>query len=52
MKPTREVYIRVMMTEEEKRKINDAAFAIGETLSSFVRRTMLLAAKNHAGGQK
>ena len=48
MKANRDTYIRVMMTPEEKHEIEQAAYHIGETLSSYVRRTMLLAARrNH-----
>jgi uncharacterized protein (DUF1778 family) len=38
-------YIRVMMTEEDKALINKAATLLGETLSSYVRRTMRQAAR-------
>ena len=43
--PDRDTYIRVMMKPEEKSEINRAADCIGETLSSYVRRIMLQAAR-------
>jgi uncharacterized protein (DUF1778 family) len=44
----RDTYIRVKMTKDEKTEIEEAAYYIGETLSSYVRRIMLASARrNH-----
>jgi hypothetical protein len=50
-----ETYIRIKMSEKQKAEMVTAAAAIGETLSSYVRRVVLLNARNvnkEHGGQK
>jgi uncharacterized protein (DUF1778 family) len=46
----KETYIRVKMTTKQKEEMTAAAEHIGETLSSYVRRVMLLASRSAMKG--